>query len=86
VKWYKTVNDLPSVKSAWDDAALSGDENVTKFGDQLNDAQSPPTIATWEQIAAVIDSEVEKATKGTETPAEAVKAMQEQATAIGTGS
>jgi multiple sugar transport system substrate-binding protein len=86
VKWYTTVNDLPSVKSAWDDAALSGDENVAKFGDQLNDAQSPPTIATWEEVAAAIDSEVEKATKGTETPADAVKAMQEQATSIGTGS
>ncbi|MDQ2935050.1 MAG: sugar ABC transporter substrate-binding protein [Chloroflexota bacterium] len=86
VKWFKTVNDLPSVKSAWDDAALSGDENVAKFGDQLNDAQSPPTIATWEEVAAAIDSEVEKATKGTEPPADAVKAMQQQATSIGTGS
>ncbi|MEP6679943.1 MAG: sugar ABC transporter substrate-binding protein [Chloroflexota bacterium] len=86
VKWFKTVNDLPAVKAAWDDASLKGDENVAKFGDQLNDAQSPPTIATWEQVAAAIDSEVEKATKGTESPADAVKAMQQQATSIGTGS
>jgi multiple sugar transport system substrate-binding protein len=86
VTWFKTVNDLPSVKSAWEDAALTSDENVAKFGDQLNDAQSPPTIATWEEVAAAIDSEVEKATKGTEPPADAVKAMQQQATSIGTGS
>jgi len=86
VKWYQTVSDLPSVQSAWSDPALSGDKFLSKFGDQLKDAKSPPAIPTWEQVAAVIDDEVEKATIGNTPPAEAVKAMQKQATSIGTGS
>jgi multiple sugar transport system substrate-binding protein len=85
VKWYQAVADLPSVRSAWDDPSLSGDKFLSKFGEQLKDAKSPPAIATWEQVAAVIDGEVEKATIGTTSPADAVKAMQQQATSIGTG-
>lgn len=85
VKWYQTVSDLPAVQSGWNDPALSGDRYLSKFGEQLKDAKSPPAIATWEQVAAVIDGEVEKATVGDTSPADAVKAMQQQATSIGTG-
>jgi multiple sugar transport system substrate-binding protein len=86
VKWYQTASDLPSVQSAWDDSSLSGDKFLSKFGEQLKDAKSPPAIPTWEQVAAVIDGEVEKATIGNTSAADAVKAMQQQATSIGTGS
>jgi multiple sugar transport system substrate-binding protein len=85
VKWYQTVSDLPSVRSAWDNPSLSGDKFLSKFGEQLKDAKSPPAIPTWEQVAAVIDGEVEKATIGNTSPADAVKAMQQQAASIGTG-
>ena len=30
VTWYETVSDLPSVQSAWDDEALSGDELLVR--------------------------------------------------------
>jgi multiple sugar transport system substrate-binding protein len=85
VKWYQTVSDLPAVQSGWNDPALAGDKFLSKFGEQLKDAKSPPAIPTWEQVAAAIDSEVEKATIGNTSPADAVKAMQQQATSIGTG-
>lgn len=85
VKWYQTVADLPSVQSAWDDPSISGDANLKVFGEQLKDAKSPPAIATWEQIATVIDTEVEKLTKSGEAPDGAAKAMQTQATSTGTG-
>ncbi|MPZ80102.1 MAG: extracellular solute-binding protein [Actinophytocola sp.] len=85
VKWYQTVNDLPAVQAAWDDAALSGDEQLSTFGDQLDKAKAPPSIPTWEQIAAGLDTELEKIAKGTESAADAAKAMQAQATSIGTG-
>ena len=77
--------DLPAVQSGWDDPSLSGDPFLSKFGEQLKDAKSPPAVPTWEQVAAVIDGEVEKATVGDTAPADAVKAMQEQAMSIGTG-
>jgi len=85
VKWYETVNDLPAVQSAWDDQTLSGDEMLKMFGDQLDKAKAPPSIPTWEQIAAGLDTELEKVAKGTESAADAAKAMQAQATSIGTG-
>jgi multiple sugar transport system substrate-binding protein len=85
VKWYETVNDLPAVQSAWDDSKLSGDEQLKTFGDQLDKAKAPPSIPTWEQIAAGMDTELEKVAKGTESGADAAKAIQAQATSIGTG-
>ena len=85
VKWYKTVSDLPAVQKAWDDGTLAGDDLLTTFGDQLGKAKAPPSIPTWEQIAAGVDTELEKIAKGTESAADAAKAMQAQATSIGTG-
>lgn len=85
VKWYEQVGDLPSVKSAWQDQKLSGDPMLKMFGDQLGDAKAPPAIATWEQVATVIDTEIEKVVKGVSSPADAAKSMQAQATSIGTG-
>ncbi len=86
VKWYQTVSDLPSVQAAWDDEALSGDPQLKVFGDQLDKAKAPPAIPTWEQIAAGVDTELEKVARGTTSAADAAKAMQAQATSIGTGS
>jgi len=85
VKWYQTVSDLPSVQAAWDDEALADDAQLKVFGDQLDKAKAPPSIPTWEQIAAGVDTELEKVARGTESAADAAKAMQQQATSIGTG-
>jgi multiple sugar transport system substrate-binding protein len=85
VKWYGMVADLPSVKNAWQDTKLSGDPMLKTFGEQLDEAKSPPPIATWEQVATVIDTHLEQVVKGVATPADAAKAMQSEATSIGTG-
>jgi multiple sugar transport system substrate-binding protein len=85
VKWYQTVNDLPAVQAAWDDEVLANDPLLATFGDQLDTAKAPPSIPTWEQIAAGIDTELEKVAKGAASAEEAAAAMQAQATSIGTG-
>ena len=51
------------------------------FGEQLKTAMAPPAIPTWEQIANVIDTELEKVCKSGMDPAEAAKAIQQQAEA-----
>ena len=61
VKWFQTINDLPSVQAAWDDPALADDELLSAFGDQLADAKAPPAIATWEQVAARGDRHPDRA-------------------------
>jgi multiple sugar transport system substrate-binding protein len=85
VEWYSTVKDLPSVQSAWDDPLLADDPMLSAFGTQLDDAKSAPAIATWEQIAGVIDAQIEGVTVGDGTPEAACDAMQQEADAIGTG-
>lgn len=85
VKWYQAVKDLPAVQQSWQDPSLASDPFLPTFGEQLKDAKSPPAIPTWEQIAAVIDAEVERVAKSGTDPAEAVRAMQERASSVGTG-
>jgi multiple sugar transport system substrate-binding protein len=86
VKWFQTINDLPSVQSAWEDPALADDELLSVFGDQLSDAKAPPAIATWEQVAdQAIDTQVEQVTVGEVTPEDGCATMQSEAESIGTG-
>jgi multiple sugar transport system substrate-binding protein len=86
VKWYETVSDLPAVQDAWDDKTLADDELLTAFGEQLEDAKSPPAIPTWEQVASeAIDSQIEAVTVGDTSPEDGCGAMQQKASSIGTG-
>jgi multiple sugar transport system substrate-binding protein len=85
VEWYQTVNDLPSVASAWQDPAIADDPYLGVFGEQLETAIAPPSIPTWEEVASVIDTELERLTKAGADPQEVSTAIQEQASAIGTG-
>ncbi len=85
VMWYETVSDLPSVQAAWDDPTLAEDPLLTAFGEQLEDAKAPPAIATWEQVATAIDSQIEQVVVGDASPEDACAAMQSEADSIGTG-
>jgi multiple sugar transport system substrate-binding protein len=85
-KFYASVSALPSVESAWDKGELASDKNLGVFGDQLQEAKSPPAIPKWEQIAVeAVNAEMEKAMTGGASAEEAAKAMQEKANSIGSG-
>jgi multiple sugar transport system substrate-binding protein len=84
-KWYGISTDLPSVKSAWQDPALTADKKLAVFGKQLETAKAPPSFPTWEQVVTSFDTEMEKVTKTGADPAAALKAVQSQAESIGTG-
>lgn len=84
-KWYETLGDLPAVKAAWDSGTLAEDPQLQVFGAQLENALAPPAVPTWEEVAAVVDSDVEKAVKGASPVEDAVAHMQNQAESIGTG-
>lgn len=85
VKWYGMSTDLPSVKSAWQDPALTADTKLAVFGKQLETAKAPPSFPTWEQVVSSFDTEMEKVTKTGADPAAALKTVQKQADSIGTG-
>ncbi|MDQ7991396.1 MAG: extracellular solute-binding protein, partial [Propionicimonas sp.] len=85
VKWYQLSTDLPSVQSAWQDPALASDTKLATFGKQLETAVAPPSFATWEQVAARFDAELEKVTKsGADVPT-SLQTVQSEAQSIGTG-
>ncbi|WP_374947050.1 extracellular solute-binding protein [Agreia sp.] len=85
VKWNRLAGDLPAVAESWDTPELAADEKLAEFGDQLTDTNSPPTVATWTQVGAAADTELEKIVKAGKSPAEAMKALQSAADSLGTG-
>ena len=86
VKWYQMSTDLPSVTSAWQDPALTADTKLATFGKQLETAVAPPSFATWEQVAARFDAEIEKVAKTGADVDTSLKNVQTEAQSIGTGS
>ena len=84
-QWYDTIGDLPAVKESWETGKLASDEQLSVFGEQLENTEAPPAVPTWEQVAAVVDSNVEKVVQGAMPTDEAVADMQSQASSIGTG-
>lgn len=83
--FYDEVGDLPAVPAAWETGELSEDPQLQIFGEQLKTTVAPPAVPTWEEVATVVDGEVEKATKGDTSVEDAVAEMQRQAAQIGTG-
>ena len=73
------------MQSAWEQGDLADDAALAVFGEQMTTAQAPPSVPTWEQVANVIDTELEKVCKSGMDPQEAATAIQQQAEAIGTG-
>ncbi|MBA2575735.1 MAG: extracellular solute-binding protein, partial [Euzebyaceae bacterium] len=84
-EWYAAVAALPSVQAAWEEGELASDEQLATFGQQLEDAQAPPPIPTWEEVASAIDDQIERATIGDASPEDAAAAMEERAESIGVG-
>ncbi len=85
VKWYQATSNLPSVQRAWEDPVLRSDPKVAEFGTQLRTAKAPPSYSTWEQIAQKFDDQIERVCKAGADPGDAVRQIQTDATAIGTG-
>jgi multiple sugar transport system substrate-binding protein len=83
--FYEEVSALPAVQSAWESGELADDEQLQVFGQQLESAESPPAVPTWEQVASSIDTITEQVSKGDLPADEAVKQMQSEASSIGTG-
>jgi multiple sugar transport system substrate-binding protein len=84
-KWYNTVADLPAVKAAWNSGTLASDKNLSVFHEQLNNTQVPPTIVNWEQVANLIDTDMQQVMLGKTTPQQAAQDLQQKAQSIGTG-
>lgn len=85
VEWFKAVNDLPSQQSAWEDAAVTADEKVAVFGEQLKSVKTAPNLATWPQVSAAGDTQLEQVIKGGKDVSAALAELQATAESLGTG-
>jgi multiple sugar transport system substrate-binding protein len=83
-QWYEAVAALPAHQDAWQEGDLANDEDLQLFGEALETAKAPPAIATWAQVEAAIDEEIEKAAIGGQSPEETATAIQQAAESIGT--
>ena len=85
VQWFESVAAMPGLQSAWEDDAVASNEKFEAFHTQLQTAYAPPTIATWEQVAAKFDAQIEQVCKQDLAPADALETTQSEAQGIGTG-
>ncbi|MCB9058596.1 MAG: sugar ABC transporter substrate-binding protein [Calditrichae bacterium] len=51
LQFYHLVNDLPAVKSAWQDSIFVNDPYMQAFFNQFHHVVPTPKVAEWEQIA-----------------------------------
>ncbi|UOQ86305.1 extracellular solute-binding protein [Gracilibacillus salinarum] len=64
VKWYKANSELPANLTAWEDPALSDDEMVSTFGEQLKSTQPLPLIPEYERLGQEILTSLEEINRG----------------------
>jgi multiple sugar transport system substrate-binding protein len=84
-KWFNTIGDLPAVQSAWNTGSLSSDKTLAVFHTQLSNTQGPPATSKWEEVANVIDNDMQAVMLGKSSPQQAAQDMQQKATSIGSG-
>ncbi|KQQ20739.1 hypothetical protein ASF48_09085 [Rathayibacter sp. Leaf299] len=83
-QWYAVDGSTPANEAAWTDE-ITADPITAVYGAGLENARSAPTVATWPQVAASLDTNFERVAKGSATPEEALEAIQNEADAIGLG-
>jgi multiple sugar transport system substrate-binding protein len=79
IEWFKETNTLPARQSAWDDEELQQDEKLAVFGDQLEEAEAPPVLSQWENIAQDLLSSLERINRGGADLDEELDNFQQQA-------
>lgn len=76
LKFYELMNNLPAVKSAWEDSVLSSNKYMQAFFKQFHNVTATPKIPEWEQIAfSKIQQYAEIAARGSMTIEETLEAL-----------
>lgn len=83
-QWFETVNALPAVTSALDSEPFTSDERLSVLNEQLENTVAPPSVPSWNEMSAFIETEAEKVANGS-SAAEAASAIVAKAESLGTG-
>jgi multiple sugar transport system substrate-binding protein len=74
IEFYKMLNNLPSVKEAWDNPIFRDDPYMLAFYTQFTNVRATPKIPEWEQIAfAKVQQYAELAARNSMSVDEALK-------------
>jgi multiple sugar transport system substrate-binding protein len=74
IEFYQLLNNLPSIKDAWENPILNNDEYLKAFAIQFNNVRATPKIPEWEQIAfAKVQEYAERVVRNDMTVDEALK-------------
>jgi multiple sugar transport system substrate-binding protein len=82
--WFEQVNALPAVTSALDAEPFTSDPRLSVLNDQLEDTVAPPSVPSWNEMSAFIETEAEKVANGS-SAADAASAIVAKAESLGTG-
>ena len=85
VQWYEIFKNMPAVKDAWEDPALTSSPLLQTVEAGLETGISLPKVSTWTQVGTVIGEQMEKVVRGGLSAQEALDAAQAQAESIGMG-
>lgn len=85
VKWYETVNGLPSQQSAWEDPALSENPMTVTFGEQLQSTRTAPSLTVWPEVSSAADTQIEQIMLGVISAKDGLAAIQAEADSLGLG-
>ena len=85
VEWFKIFKNMPAVKSAWEDPALTDNRLLATVEAGLETGITLPKVSTWSQVGTVIGEQMEKVVRGGLSAQDALDAAQQQAESIGTG-
>jgi len=83
-EWFETVNALPAVTSALDSEPFTSDPRLSVLNDQLENTVAPPSVPSWNEMSAFIETEAEKVANGS-SAAESASAIVAKAESLGTG-
>ncbi|MDJ1114895.1 extracellular solute-binding protein [Microbacterium dauci] len=82
--WFETVNALPAVTSALDAEPFTSDPRLSVLNEQLENTVAPPSVPSWNEMSAFIETEAEKVANGSDA-AESASAIIAKAESLGTG-
>ncbi|MCO7273322.1 MULTISPECIES: extracellular solute-binding protein [Cellulosimicrobium] len=83
--WFDATSDLPALTTAWDYEPLTSNPRTQVLQEQLENTIAPPTVPSWDELSATIETEAEKVANGQVTSEDAAKAIQAKADTLGLG-
>ncbi|MFT4052163.1 MAG: extracellular solute-binding protein [Microbacterium sp.] len=83
-EWFELTSDLPAVTSVMSDDSFASDARLSVLSDQLQNTWAPPSVPSWNEMSAFIETEAEKVANGSSAD-DAATAIEAKAESLGTG-